>query len=208
MMKNFVKEKECAITIVYDEELKEYAEYLKTLFSYFNKIPCMSWELKNYKVNEAKITSKETFLFLGNSEEIKKYYKFIEPNIICKYGMRYGSKGTRNFMYVEKDKITTKKEYKNFIEYSKKVDEELKNMKAVYSTEESIFDNKIVKGGITVGAVMFGTLTAAIAAGKLLYDWYDDKKNREKIKEQQYLCLCHIACNEINQKLEKEVKNE
>lgn len=196
------------LIIVYDEEVKEYVEYLKTLFSCFDDIKCASYRVKEYQPNEVEITTRENILFLGNSEEIRKYYKLMEPNIIYKYGMRYGNKGRRNFMYVEKDKITTKKEYKNFIEYSKKVDEELKRMKAVYSTEESIFDSKIVKGGVVVGALMFGGITTAIAAGKFLYDWYDDKKNREKIKEQQYQCLCCIVCKEIVQKLEKEVKDE
>lgn len=194
------------LIIVYDEEVKEYVEYLKTLFSRFDdinsSIKCVSYRVKEYQANEVEITTRENILFLGNSEEIRKYYKLMEPNIIYKYGMRYGNKGRRNFMYVEKDKITTKKEYKNFIEYSKKVDEELKRMRTVYSTKENIFDSKIVKGGVAIGAIWFGGAIGAVAvAGKTLYDFFDDKKNREKIKEQQYQCLCCIVCKEILQKL-------
>lgn len=201
-MEDFIPKQEKRIIIVYDEETKESAEYLKTLFSCFNEVKCVSYRLKEYQKNETMITSKENILFLGNSGEIKKYYNFMEPNIICKYGMRYGNKGTRHFMYVEKDEISTKKEYKDFIEYNKKVDENLKKTTQVYFSGESIFDSKMVKGGIAIGIIRFGIIGFfGVLAGKALYDFFEDKKNQEKIKEQQYYCLCNVVCKEIISKM-------
>ena len=65
------------IIIVYDDKIKEYADYLFDLISTKENIDAARWSIKEYEQSKASISSKNYTIFIGNNELIQNKIKFI-----------------------------------------------------------------------------------------------------------------------------------
>ena len=122
-MENFMFEKK-EVIIVYDEETKEYADYLFALISTKKNIEARCLSLKQYEETSVTLSSENNMIFIGNNKIIENKRKYTDK-IFKEYGMNYGWIGKNCIVYVE-DKMLEQDEYKAFIDYASKINTKFK----------------------------------------------------------------------------------
>ena len=99
-MENFMGDKK-EIIIVYDDKIKEYADYLFDLISTKENIDAARWSIKEYEQSKASISSKNYTIFIGNNELIQNKIKFISNFQFDENGKFYGWLGKSAILLVK-----------------------------------------------------------------------------------------------------------
>ena len=179
-MENFMFEKK-EVIIVYDEETKEYADYLFALISTKKNIEARCLSLKQYEETSVTLSSENNMIFIGNNKIIENKRKYTDK-IFKEYGMNYGWIGKNCIVYVE-DKMLEQDEYKAFIDYASKINKKFK--------EENINTISLQKNSSIVA--LFSLFTPILGLGYMAYKLYSNySDNKKKIKDQQYGTLINI----------------
>lgn len=179
-MGDFIFEKK-EVIIVYDDESKEYSEYLFALISTKNNIVARCLSLKQYEETSVTLSSENNIIFIGNNKIIKNRIKYIDITF-KKYGMNYGWIGKHCVVYVE-DEILEQNEYKEFIEYTSKINTKFK--------DENISALALQQNSSIVS--LFSLFTPILGLGYMAYKLYlNYSDNKKKIKNQQYGTLINI----------------
>ncbi|OWP24514.1 hypothetical protein CA839_00265 [Fusobacterium polymorphum] len=179
-MENFMFEKK-EVIIVYDEETKEYADYLFALISTKKNIEARCLSLKQYEETSVTLSSENNMIFIGNNKIIENKRKYTDK-IFKEYGMNYGWIGKNCIVYVE-DKMLEQDEYKAFIDYASKINTKFK--------EENINTISLQKNSSIVA--LFSLFTPILGLGYMAYKLYSNySDNKKKIKDQQYGTLINI----------------
>ena len=179
-MGDFIFEKK-EVIIVYDDESKEYSEYLFALISTKNNIVARCLSLKQYEETSVTLSSENNIIFIGNNKIIKNRIKYIDITF-KKYGMNYGWMGKHCVVYVE-DEILEQNEYKEFIEYTSKINTKFK--------DENISALALQQNSSIVS--LFSLFTPILGLGYMAYKLYlNYSDNKKKIKNQQYGTLINI----------------
>lgn len=179
-MGDFTFEKK-EVIIVYDDESKEYSEYLFALISTKNNIVARCLSLKQYEETSVTLSSENNIIFIGNNKIIKNRIKYIDITF-KKYGMNYGWMGKHCVVYVE-DEILEQNEYKEFIEYTSKINTKFK--------DENISALALQQNSSIVS--LFSLFTPILGLGYMAYKLYlNYSDNKKKIKNQQYGTLINI----------------
>ena len=164
-MENFMIEKK-EVIIVYDDDSKEYCDYLFALISTKKDTIARCLSLKQYEETIATLSSENNIIFIGNNKITENKIKYTN-NSFKKYGMNYGWMGKHCIIYIE-DKILEQDEYKAFIDYASRVNTKFK--------EENI---NIIESLKFVTYISYKSY--------LKYS-----KDKKKIKNQQYSTLINI----------------
>ena len=114
-MENFIVDKK-EVIIVYDNDVKEYADYLFDLISTKENIDAARWSIKEYEQSKATISSKNYTIFLGNNDFIQNKKKFISEIIFNEDGMFYGWIGKSAILSID------------YVQFSPKINEKLKKI--------------------------------------------------------------------------------
>lgn len=179
-MGDFIFEKK-EVIIVYDDESKEYSEYLFALISTKNNIVARCLSLKQYEETSVTLSSENNIIFIGNNKIIKNKIKYVDI-VFKKYGMNYGWIGKHCVVYVE-DKSLEENEYKEFIDYTSKINTKFK--------EKNINTIALQKNPSIVA--LFSSFTSILGLGYMAYKLYSNySENKKKIKDQQYGTLINI----------------
>lgn len=179
-MENFMFEKK-EVIIVYDEETKEYADYLFALISTKKNIEARCLSLKQYEETSVTLSSENNMIFIGNNKIIENKRKYTDK-IFKEYGMNYGWIGKNCIVYVE-DKMLEQDEYKAFIDYASKINTKFK--------EENINTISLQQNSSIVA--LFSLFTPILGLGYMAYKLYSNySDNKKKIKDQQYGTLINI----------------
>ena len=93
------RDKEITLIIDYDDENKEYADYLFDLISSKENIIAARWTMKEYEQSKASISSKNYTIFIGNNELIQNKIKFISKFQFDENGKFYGWLGKSAILY-------------------------------------------------------------------------------------------------------------
>ncbi len=117
-MGDFMFEKK-EVIIVYDNESKEYCDYLFALISTKKDTVARCLSLQQYEENIATLSSENNIIFIGNNKIIESKIKYTN-NTFKKYGMNYGWIGRHCMLYVE-DEMLEQDEYREFIDYTSKI---------------------------------------------------------------------------------------
>lgn len=196
MLDNYSIQK-TSLTIVCEKKLTGYANLLMALIGQNDddgekivgtkdgSVSAAIWTPKEYKDNMAKISSDTHILFIGSFDEAKSNGKNIDYKF-NKYGMHYGWRGKRAVMYVE-DAILKKKDYNEFISFSKRYQSDFKNATVN-------FINTLPDAAKWVGVFLPVVYPAAI------YGLISGSKAHKKIRDQQYRCLTMVLYLEGLQK--------
>lgn len=179
-MGDFMFEKK-EVIIVYDNESKEYCDYLFALISTKKDTVARCLSLQQYEENIATLSSENNIIFIGNNKIIESKIKYTN-NTFKKYGMNYGWIGRHCMLYVE-DEILEQDEYREFIDYTSKINTKFKeeNMSALAIQQNS----SIVS--------LFSLFTPILGLGYMAYKLYSNySDNKKKIKDQQYGTLINI----------------
>lgn len=173
------------LIIVCDDKTSEYANHLMQLIGTVDdgekttigtkdgSVSAAVWTVKEYKDTLSKITSDTHVLFMGKNKDAKKEAKFIDYKIDC-FGMKYGWKGKRAVMFVEKE--LKKDSYSAFVKYAHNYGlkhEEIPKWR---------FWEVI---GIAACFLIFPPIAIILAIIK-------NNQKKEKMKEQQYHCLTSV----------------
>lgn len=179
-MENFMFEKK-EVIIVYDEETKEYADYLFALISTKKNIEARCLSLKQYEETSVTLSSENNMIFIGNNKIIENKRKYTDKTF-KEYGMNYGWIGKNCIVYVE-DKMLEQDKYKAFIDYASKINTRFK--------EENINTISLQKNSSIVA--LFSLFTPILGLGYMAYKLYSNySDNKKKIKDQQYGTLINI----------------
>jgi len=179
-MEDFMFEKK-EVIIVYDEETKEYADYLFALISTKKNIEARCLSLKQYEETSVTLSSENNMIFIGNNKIIENKRKYTDK-IFKEYGMNYGWIGKNCIVYVE-DKMLEQNEYKAFIDYASKINTKFK--------EENINTISLQQNSSIVA--LFSLFTPILGLGYMAYKLYSNySDNKKKIKDQQYGTLINI----------------
>lgn len=179
-MGDFMFEKK-EVIIVYDNESKEYCDYLFALISTKKDTVARCLSLQQYEENIATLSSENNIIFIGNNKIIESKIKYTN-NTFKKYGMNYGWIGRHCMLYVE-DEMLEQDEYREFIDYTSKINTKFKeeNMSALAIQQNS----SIVS--------LFSLFTPILGLGYIAYKLYSNySDNKKKIKDQQYGTLINI----------------
>lgn len=179
-MENFMFEKK-EVIIVYDEETKEYADYLFALISTKKNIEARCLSLKQYEETSVTLSSENNMIFIGNNKIIENKRKYTDK-IFKEYGMNYGWIGKNCIVYVE-DKMLEQDEYKAFIDYASKINTKFKeeNINTIFLQQNSSI------------VALFSLFTPILGLGYMAYKLYSNySDNKKKIKDQQYGTLINI----------------
>lgn len=179
-MGDFMFEKK-EVIIVYDNESKEYCDYLFALISTKKDTVARCLSLQQYEENIATLSSENNIIFIGNNKIIESKIKYTN-NTFKKYGMNYGWIGRHCMLYVE-DEMLEQDEYREFIDYTSKINTKFKeeNMSALAIQQNS----SIVS--------LFSLFTPILGLGYMAYKLYSNySDNKKKIKDQQYGTLINI----------------
>ena len=179
-MADFMFEKK-EVIIVYDEETKEYADYLFALISTKKNIEARCLSLKQYEETSVTLSSENNMIFIGNNKIIENKRKYTDKTF-KEYGMNYGWIGKNCIVYVE-DKMLEQDKYKAFIDYASKINTRFK--------EENINTISLQKNSSIVA--LFSLFTPILGLGYMAYKLYSNySDNKKKIKDQQYGTLINI----------------
>ena len=179
-MADFMFEKK-EVIIVYDEETKEYADYLFALISTKKNIEARCLSLKQYEETSVTLSSENNMIFIGNNKIIENKRKYTDKTF-KEYGMNYGWIGKNCIVYVE-DKMLEQDEYKAFIDYASKINTKFK--------EENINTISLQQNSSIVA--LFSLFTPILGLGYMAYKLYSNySDNKKKIKDQQYGTLINI----------------
>ena len=179
-MGDFMFEKK-EVIIVYDNESKEYCDYLFALISTKKDTVARCLSLQQYEENIATLSSENNIIFIGNNKIIESKIKYTN-NTFKKYGMNYGWIGRHCMLYVE-DEMLEQDEYREYIDYTSKINTKFKeeNMSALAIQQNS----SIVS--------LFSLFTPILGLGYIAYKLYSNySDNKKKIKDQQYGTLINI----------------
>ena len=179
-MGDFMFEKK-EVIIVYDNESKEYCDYLFALISTKKDTVARCLSLQQYEENIATLSSENNIIFIGNNKIIESKIKYTN-NTFKKYGMNYGWIGRHCMLYVE-DEMLEQDEYREFIDYTSKINTKFKeeNMSALAIQQNS----SIVS--------LFSLFTPILGLGYMAYKLYSNySDNKKKIKDRQYGTLINI----------------
>lgn len=114
-MGDFIFDKK-EVIIVYDNNVKEYADYLFDLISTKENIDAARWSIKEYEQSKATISSKNYTIFVGDNELTQSKRKFISEIIFNENGMFYGWVGKSAILSIE------------YISFSPEISEKLKKI--------------------------------------------------------------------------------
>lgn len=179
-MADFMFEKK-EVIIVYDEETKEYADYLFALISTKKNIEARCLSLKQYEETSVTLSSENNMIFIGNNKIIENKRKYTDKTF-KEYGMNYGWIGKNCIVYVE-DKMLEQDKYKAFIDYASKINTRFK--------EENINTISLQQNSSIVA--LFSLFTPILGLGYMAYKLYSNySDNKKKIKDQQYGTLINI----------------
>ena len=179
-MEDFMVEKK-EVIIVYDEETKEYADYLFALISTKKNIEARCLSLKQYEETSVTLSSENNMIFIGNNKIIENKRKYTDK-IFKEYGMNYGWIGKNCIVYVE-DKMLEQDGYEAFIDYASKINTRFK--------EENINTISLQQNSSIVA--LFSLFTPILGLGYMAYKLYSNySDNKKKIKDQQYGTLINI----------------
>ena len=179
-MADFMFEKK-EVIIVYDEETKEYADYLFALISTKKNIEARCLSLKQYEETSVTLSSENNMIFIGNNKIIENKRKYTDKTF-KEYGMNYGWIGKNCIVYVE-DKMLEQDKYKAFIDYASKINTRFK--------EENINTISLQQNSSIVA--LFSLFTPILVLGYRAYKLYSNySDNKKKIKDQQYGTLINI----------------
>lgn len=179
-MADFMFEKK-EVIIVYDEETKEYADYLFALISTKKNIEARCLSLKQYEETSVTLSSENNMIFIGNNKIIENKRKYTDKTF-KEYGMNYGWIGKNCIVYVE-DKMLEQDKYKAFIDYASKINTRFK--------EENINTISLQQNSSIVA--LFSLFTPILGLGYMTYKLYSNySDNKKKIKDQQYGTLINI----------------
>lgn len=179
-MEDFMFEKK-EVIIVYDDEAKEYADYLFALISTKKDIEARCLSLKQYEETSVTLSSENNIIFMGNNKIIESKRKYTDK-IFKEYGMNYGWIGKNCIVYVE-DKMLEQDEYKAFIDYASKINTRFKeeNINTIFLQQNSSI------------VALFSLFTPILGLGYMAYKLYSNySDNKKKIKDQQYGTLINI----------------
>ena len=179
-MADFMFEKK-EVIIVYDEETKEYADYLFALISTKKNIEARCLSLKQYEETSVTLSSENNMIFIENNKIIENKRKYTDKTF-KEYGMNYGWIGKNCIVYVE-DKMLEQDKYKAFIDYASKINTRFK--------EENINTISLQQNSSIVA--LFSLFTPILGLGYMAYKLYSNySDNKKKIKDQQYGTLINI----------------
>lgn len=179
-MADFMFEKK-EVIIVYDEETKEYTDYLFALISTKKNIEARCLSLKQYEETSVTLSSENNMIFIGNNKIIENKRKYTDKTF-KEYGMNYGWIGKNCIVYVE-DKMLEQDKYKAFIDYASKINTRFK--------EENINTISLQQNSSIVA--LFSLFTPILGLGYMAYKLYSNySDNKKKIKDQQYGTLINI----------------
>ena len=182
-MENFMIEKK-EVIIVYDDDSKEYCDYLFALISTKKDTIARCLSLKQYEETIATLSSENNIIFIGNNKITENKIKYTN-NSFKKYGMNYGWMGKHCIIYIE-EKILEQDEYKAFIDYASRVNTKFKeeNINII----ESLKYNSLL--------AVFSSFFSILGLGFVTYISYKSylkySKDKKKIKNQQYSTLINI----------------
>lgn len=169
------------VIIVYDDDSKEYCDYLFALISTKKDTIARCLSLKQYEETIATLSSENNIIFIGNNKITENKIKYTN-NSFKKYGMNYGWMGKHCVVYVE-DKSLEENEYKEFIDYTSKINTKFK--------EKNINTIALQKNPSIVA--LFSSFTSILGLGYMAYKLYSNySENKKKIKDQQYGTLINI----------------
>lgn len=192
--KNIIWRKNSLI-IVRDEKERVYANYLTQLIE--TKIINLEnlngggiWDIKTYRDNLSQLPSYQPILFLGMNKYSKEQMETIKEKY-NKFGMHFGWLGKRAVLYVDdiinafSDIINIKKEYNDFLNYSKENGIEHYDVLTPFiEANKSILIN-----GLTLVSIYAPFVRGTKVA-------YDLNKIRNKMIEQKYKTLIEIFYKE------------
>lgn len=190
MLGNYSTQK-TSLTIICDEKLVEYADFLMALIGQNDdngeniigtkdgSVSAAIWTPKEYRDNMAKISSDSHLLFIGSFKEAKSNGKNVDFNF-NKFGMHYGWRGKRAVMFVE-NKLLKKEEYGQFITFAQ-------SYKKTFDKVTLNFVNTLPDALKWAGALFLPILVAPIP----IYGLISGSKAHKKIQDQQYICLSMV----------------
>ena len=169
------------VIIIYDNESKEYCDYLFALISTKKDTVARCLSLQQYEENIATLSSENNIIFIGNNKITESKIKYTN-NTFKKYGMNYGWIGRHCMLYVE-DEMLEQDEYREFIDYTSKINTKFK--------EENMSVLAIQQNSSIVS--LFSLFTPILGLGYIAYKLYSNySDNKKKIKNQQYGTLINI----------------
>lgn len=161
------------VSIIFDDDSKEFADYLFDLITTKENINAARWTIKVYEDTKATIPSNLPIIFIGDNKITQSKRKFIPEMEFSKYGINYGWLGKSAIAYVE-DRKLNEKEYKSFSEYATKINKKFKEENLnIIDKIPSLFKWIILFSSIWIGG----------------YILYSSSKTQKKIREQQYTIL-------------------
>lgn len=192
--KNIIWRKNSLI-IVCDEKERVYANYLTQLIE--TKIVNLEnfngggiWDIKTYRCNLSQLPSYQPILFLGMNQYTKEQMETIKEKY-NKFGMHFGWLGKRAVLYVDdiinafSDIINIKKEYNDFLNYSKESGIEHNDVLTPFiESNKSILIN---------GLTLISIYAPFVRGTKVAYDL---NKIRNIMIEQKYKTLIEIFYKE------------
>ncbi len=93
------RDKEITLIIVYNDEDKEYADYLFDLISSKENIIVACWTMKEYEQSKASISSKNCVILIGNNKLTQSKKLFIPKMAFNKNVISYGWLGKSAILY-------------------------------------------------------------------------------------------------------------
>ena len=161
------------VSIIFDDDSKEFADYLFDLITTKENINAACWTIKEYEATKATIPSNLPIIFIGDNKITQSKRKFIPEMEFSKYGINYGWLGKSAIAYVE-DRKLDEEEYRSFSEYAIEINKKFKEENLnIIDKIPSLFKWIMLFSSIWIGG----------------YILYSSSKTQKKIREQQYTIL-------------------
>ncbi|ALC89215.1 hypothetical protein AM500_05010 [Bacillus sp. FJAT-18017] len=160
--------------IVYGKNGEVYANLLVGLIDEFEEYECTIWSEEKFKQNQDQLSSSNKVIFIGNTKVSQKFI----PNLRIKYskfGMNYGWLGHKCVIYTSHIPIK-KDELNAFLDYCKKVSEDIKNISESFSSVKA-------KALFALPQIINPFIPLL---GTIAISFFQSQKKRKAIIEQQY----------------------
>ena len=108
------RDREITLIIVYNDEDKEYADYLFDLISSKENIIAACWTIEEYEQSKASVSSKNYTILIGNNKLTQSKRQFIPKMAFNENGTSYGWLGKSAILYLDLNKDDIFKEYFSF----------------------------------------------------------------------------------------------